>query len=189
MTSDHYIEDQNLSVAWGRALRAASSPGRKEIGPLIVSITGFDNAGLFQEDPNIRKELDAVLVSENLQTVNTVANTIFPISMWNQAAPRSQLFDRYQKIVPRLVKGSNKNRRGIYFERMISGGSDDKKNQLEFALATYGAREGVRRSVLQISIFDPKLDHSNAAQLGFPCLQHVTFAPNWWRSMFECVLC
>ena len=31
--------------------------------------------------------------------------------------------------------------------------------------------------MLQIGVFNPTLDHSAAAQLGFPCLQHVTFAP------------
>ena len=31
--------------------------------------------------------------------------------------------------------------------------------------------------MLQIGVFDPGSDHSAAAQLGFPCLQHVTFAP------------
>lgn len=32
--------------------------------------------------------------------------------------------------------------------------------------------------MLQASIFDPKRDHVRSAQLGFPCLQHVTFVPN-----------
>lgn len=177
MTSEHYIEEPNLSVAWARALRAASAPGRKEVGPLVVSVTGFDDSGSFREEPTIRKELDAVLQREGKQSVETVAGTIFPWSMWNPSAPRSQLFDRYRKIAPRLRRASDKNRRGIYFERMITGGPKGKENQIDFALATYGARDGVRRSVLQIGIFHPGQDHSAAAQLGFPCLQHVTFAP------------
>jgi thymidylate synthase len=60
---------------------------------------------------------------------------------------------------------------------MITGGPSGKENQLEFALNTYGSRNGVRRSVLQVAVFNPNHDHSKAAQLGFPCLQHVTFAP------------
>jgi hypothetical protein len=48
MSSEHYVEDRNLSVAWARALRLASAPGRKEIGPLILSVTGFDEAGAFE---------------------------------------------------------------------------------------------------------------------------------------------
>ena len=97
--------------------------------------------------------------------------------MWNAAADRKQLFSRYQKVFPRLQKASAKNRRGIYFQRMISGGPPAQPNQLEFVIGSYMARTGVRRSILQIGIFDPAKDHSTAAQLGFPCLQHVTFAP------------
>ena len=177
MTTEHYIEEANLSVAWARAFRAASSAGRKEVGPLVVSVTGFEKTGAFKEVPTIRKALDTVLQREAMQSVETVASTIFPWSMWNPSASRSQLFERYQKIAPRLSHASKKNRRGIYFERMISGGPRGKENQIEFALATFGARPGVRRSVLQIGIFHPELDHSAAAQLGFPCLQHVTLAP------------
>jgi hypothetical protein len=177
MTSEHYIEEPNLSVAWGRALRTASFPGRREVAPLVVSVTGFDNTGAFHEELRIRNALDAVLENERKQTVETVAGTIFPWSIWNPSRPRSQLFERYQKIVPRLRRASNKNNRGIYFERMITGGPSGRENQLEFALSTYGARHGARRSGLQIGVFNPARDHSAAALLGFPCLQHVTFAP------------
>ncbi len=97
--------------------------------------------------------------------------------MWNPSAPRKQLFDRYCKIAPHLRHAASKNRRGIYFERMITGGPPSNKNQLDFAFDTYNSRDGVRRSILQIAVFNPNHDHSTAAQLGFPCLQHVTFAP------------
>lgn len=177
MTSEHYIDAPNLSVAWARAIRAASVRGRREVGPLVVSVTGFDKSGEYQEDPRIRRALDKVLRSRGMQAVDTVASTIFPWSMWNPSAPRAQLFARYQRIAPRIKRASAKNKRGIYFERMITGGPKGKENQIEFALSTYGRRKAVRRSVLQIGVFNPALDHSAAAQLGFPCLQHVTIAP------------
>jgi hypothetical protein len=60
---------------------------------------------------------------------------------------------------------------------MTSGGPPGNENQLDFILSTYKARSGVRRSALQLAIFDPARDHSAAALLGFPCLQHVTIAP------------
>jgi hypothetical protein len=178
MTSNNYIEEPNLSVAWARALQLATQRGRTEIAPLVVAITGFDKAGNFEEEPKIRAELDKLLALEDMQTVDTVANTIFPNSLWNPAADRRILFDRYRRIIPRLRKASRKNSRGIYFERMISGGPSGKENQLDFAISTYLSRKGVRRSVLQVGVFNPSRDHSAAAQLGFPCLQHLTFAPS-----------
>jgi hypothetical protein len=177
MNTEHYIEHENLSVAWSRALITASARGRKEFGPLCVSVTGFDQSGRFYEEPSIRHALDAVLKAEGMQRVETVASTIFPNSMWNPAAPRSELFRRYLSIVPKLKRASTKNKRGLYFERMLEGGPKDRENQLDFALTTFTSRPGVRRSILQIGIFNPALDHSASALLGFPCLQHVTFAP------------
>ena len=70
------------------------------------------------------------------------------------------------------------NRRGLYFERMISYGRGPcGGNQLEWILTQFDGRHGVRRSMFQASIFDPERDHVADAQLQFPCLQHVSFEP------------
>lgn len=176
MSSDHYVEEDNLSVAWLRALRLATLRGRKEVAPLVVAVTRFNESGGFQEDATIRAALEAVLANEGKQNVHTVANTIFPTSLWNPTKPRQLLFDRFQRILGR-VRRHRGNSRGTYFERMITGGSAGQENQLEFIIDTFLARTSVRRSVLQVGVFDPARDHSRAALLGFPCLQHVTFAP------------
>src|ERR1700729_973240 len=60
---------------------------------------------------------------------------------------------------------------------MISGGPKGEENQLQFALSHFTARPKVRRSMLQVGVFQPAVDHTNAAQRGFPCLQQVSFAP------------
>jgi hypothetical protein len=178
MPSEHYVEERNLSIAWGRGLRLASAPGHLEAVPLIVAITGFDESGNVEEEPRIRSALEVVLMAEGKQGIETVANTIFPRSLWNPAAPRELLYKRYLNILPRIQKATRKNSHGLYFERMISGGPKGAENQLDFGIGTYLGRERVRRSVLQVAVFDPNRDHSAAAQLGFPCLQHVTFAPS-----------
>jgi len=173
-SSTHYFERSNLSHAWAEALRVVLANG--EAAPMIVSVAGFTD-GVPQEEPSIRSALDAALKLENLQSCETVSNTIFPNSLWNPGAPAKQLYARYKRILPKLIKATRKNQRGLYFERMTSGGPPGHENQLDFILSTYKARSGVRRSALQLAIFDPERDHSTAAQLGFPCLQHVTIAP------------
>jgi len=177
VSPERYLEADNVSLAWGRAMRLVSDAGRKEVAPLIVSITGFKPPRTLSEDPTIRNALDALLTTKKSESVETVANTIFPISLWNPTVPRNQLFERYKQIAPRIQRASRKNSRGIYFERMIANGADGRENQLDFIIRTYQSRRGVRRSLLQVAVFDPKKDHSPAARLGFPCLQHVTFAP------------
>jgi hypothetical protein len=176
MSNRHYVEHSNLSIAWAKALRLITEAGAKEVGPLIVAVTGFEANGHVQENIKVRAALDSLLAAREMQTVDTVANTIFPLSLWDPAKGRDALYDRYLRILPRIHR-SRKNRRGIYFERMITGGPKGHENQLEFGMSTYLARKGVRRGVLQVGIFNPGLDHSASALLGFPCLQHVTFAP------------
>lgn len=175
--NEHFIERDSLSLAWGNALRTVSAPGRREFTPLIVSVTGFDANGTPLETPSIRTALDSLLAETGKQSVETVASTIFPYHMWNQTVGRQNLFDRYLKILPRLRSASTKNRHGIYFERMIAGGPEQHPNQLDFVISAYCSRDDVRRSMLQIGVFNPTLDVTSAAQRGFPCLQHVTFAP------------
>lgn len=176
MSSDQFIEEDCLSLAWGRATMKLFNQKRvSEVIPIVVSITGFSN-GVVHENQIIRNSLDRYLTDNKLQKVSTVASTIFPVSLWNPKESRCQLYRRYNNVYPRLKKISKKNRRGIYFHRMISWGDEEKKNQLEFIIKNY--RLGKRKSFFQVSIFDPRKDHSTQAQLGFPCLQHIAFSPS-----------
>lgn len=182
------IEDANLARAWGRVLvHVIDNPGTA-ISPLVLSVTGFSIGktpeGETPEDPNIRAALDAALASLGMQSVHTVANTIFPQSLWRLAGyDRQGLYAEYLANRPRYrALAPTKNGRGLYFERLIAYGQEGAPdgqlvNQLEFILTQYNARKGVRASMLQASTFDPAQDHTPAAQLGFPCLQHVSFVP------------
>ena len=181
----HYVENQCLSTAWLEALHLVFNSRTKEVRPLITSITGFNNSGDVQENNTIKNQLDNLLKRHKSQSIKTVANTIFPISMWNPKKSRCELFSRYNRIIPKLKEMSPKNRHGLYFQKMISmkkiniqkNYKVEEMNQLEFIINLYQSRTGVRRSVLQIAIFDPHVDHTKAAQKGFPCLQHITFSP------------
>lgn len=176
--SEHFVEAPGVTLAWGRALKMIAHPGRKEIAPLTVAITGNNPKQVLSEDAVIRKALDELLKANDKPSVHTVANTIFPRSLWNPDRPRQALFDRYQRIVGRVRHAASQNRHGVYFERMIANGPGGAENQLDFGLEIYGGRDGVRRSVLQVGVFDPRQDHSAAALRGFPCLQHLSFVPD-----------
>lgn len=175
------IEETNLSHAWAKILlHIIDNPG-KEISPLVVSLTGFPE-GIAIEDESIRELLSIALINKNEQGIETVANTIFPESLWRRSRyEREDLFQRYiYRFLPRAkAMEPSKNRRGLYFERMISFGSGPHEgNQLEHIITEYLARPAVRRTMFQASIFDPGRDHNRMAQLPFPCLQHVSFVPH-----------
>lgn len=177
-----YIEDANLSFAWGQVVAHIFDHKGREVSPLIVSITGFDENGTVHEDEGIRKALDDLLAKKGQQSVEKVAFTIFPERYWIMAqGDRTKLFSSYMRAFPRFQKMEpRKNAHGLYFERLINfPGAPNEGNQLETILSKYNGRGGkIQRMQLQASTFDPARDHSESAIHGFPCLQHVTFAPS-----------
>ena len=169
------IEERNLSVAWGKAFLEVFKAN--EVSPLVVVIKDLDGGGP-PEAPSIRETLDRALETEGKGLCHTVANTIFPQTMWNPEAGREELFERYLKIFPRLRKRKG-NKYGLYFQRLIAFGCDNNGeggfNQLDHILTTW-KRGNHRRTALQASLFDPLKDHTHQRQRGFPCLQQVSFA-------------
>lgn len=183
--------DGNISVAWARSFCKVTQPGVAALTPLVVGITDFDSGQQANEVATIRNALDAALAQYAPKLpVDTAAGTIFPNSFWRPGVLRADLFDRYKAMIPRLRKHPL-NRNGIYFERLIAFGNGPADgNQLEFILDCY--QSGVRRKpALQATTFQPAIDLPNQAALfdpnrdqtkqrkrGFPCLQHVAFAPD-----------
>ena len=171
------IEEDNLSVAWAKALFSVVEEG--EIAPLTVVVRGFSD-GEPGEVASIRRLLDDALGADAKGlSCNEVANTLFPNSLWNPQADRQQLYERYRRIMPRVLK-DRRNRYGVYFQRLIAYGHDAAYNggvnQLEHIIRTWHGGNH-RRSALQAAIFDPTKDHTNQRMRGFPCLQQIAFAP------------
>lgn len=179
------IEEPGLSRAWAHVLVDMIDNRVKEISPLVISITGFDDNGNSPEDRVLRSELDTLLRSKGKHDSEAVAFTIFPQEIWELAAPDRHLF--YKLALGSFPEFQAMNRRangrGLYWERLIGFGAGEKYdgNQLEFILDSYlsarAKRRSVRRSLLQAATFDPDRDHNPNPRLHFPCLQQVSFVP------------
>jgi thymidylate synthase len=170
------IENSNLSLAWGEAFLALMLPGCTEIAPLAVTVTGIAGDNI-DEHEGIRKLMDKAL-ADHKSSCNTVANTIFPKSLWNPQRDRALLYERYLKHAWPRVHKCPANYRGTYFQRLVAfdNGGEDPVNQLEHVIETW--RKGNHRhSALQLSVFDPRRDHTDSRRLGFPCLHQVCFTP------------
>jgi thymidylate synthase len=171
-------ESTNLSYAWAEAFLRLCQPGLQELRPLVVTVEDIADEKA-NESQKIRSLLDAHLVPTFGHDCHTVANTIFPSSMWNEKFSRELLYERYERAWPQLKK-CPANRRGTYFLRMMSylpKGYEKPVRQLEHVIETY-KKGNHRRSALQAMIFDPTRDHTNTHQLGFPCLHQVGFLPD-----------
>jgi len=174
------IEDTNLSRAWARLLLQVLDGAGTEVAPLILSLSGFAQNGAPVEDLGVREALDQLLRHKGRLAIDDVAFTIFPQRIWQiSRGDRTRLFDLYRATFPRWQAMNRKaNGRGLYFERMVMYGRGPcNGNQLEWILSQFNSRTGVRRSMLQATTFDPGRDHVASAQLGFPCLQQISFEP------------
>jgi len=183
------IDETNLSRSWARALLTVLDNSRSDLAPLTVSIADFDD-GLPVEDARIRSALEDSLARSGKFSCDVSAMVIFPFKAWNRRGrPDISAFSDFylNKYLPRLRALDSRNRRGTYFERMISfqgvRGKNGKllnesKNQLEHIIRLWRRDQHRRRplqSALQVACFDPVKDHNGAWLSGFPCLQQVSF--------------
>ncbi len=143
-----------------------------EIQGLSITINDFDENNNVNETYEIRESFDRALKANGMLPISTVANTIFPINLWNPKLDRSVLFKRYLSIFPQIKK-CPQNFHGVYFERMIN--YKDGFNQLDKIIDFYKT-DNHRRSAFQVSIWDPLRDMVNTRMRGFPCMQHLVFS-------------
>ena len=184
MKNKNFVQSNNLSLAWAEAFMTISEETGGQIMPFMISITGFDGDQP-EELSTIREILDDTLAEEGKASCGTVANTIFPDSLWYPEAGREKLYARYYRLVPRLKKVCRANLHGTYFERLIDFRNEkernagvDVRNQLEQIISTFLGlvhKPNHRHSALVAAIFNPDEDHSDQQQRGFPCMHHVTF--------------
>lgn len=165
------IEDSNLSKAWYRIFKYIIDHPGKEITPLVLTLSAFE------EDERIRTILNTDLNEKELDPIDVVSETIFPKSLYEYYEENStSLYSTYiNSTLPRLKKIDARNANGTYFGRLISFG-ETGKNQLQIIIDSLKEDSKIkRRSKLQAAIFDPLTDHKTGVFQGFPCLQHVTF--------------
>lgn len=187
------VQEGNLSMAWARAYVEARRRPSHEIAPLFLSFAGITGEAV-EEAAHLRQALDQCLVVNDMQRVQTVANTIFPQAIWRRAnGDRDALYSEYLKNLPSYVAWEpGKNARGLYFARLIGYYANHRTgdaltsvpsqlqglgNQLEFIVEN--CKPGKRRSMFQATLFDPARDHTTSARLGFPCLQHISLVPDF----------
>ena len=172
-TTPFLLEDDNISSAWQKTLNhIVNNPG-KEITPLILSLTGFEEIDM------VREALDEDLKARKENSVTTVAETIFPQSLYILCGQeREALYNQYAENLPRLKAIDKRNRRGIYFERLIAFDNPVRPgqpvNQLDIIMDGLKDERGKRRSALQAGLFNPTIDHINSPYQGFPCLQQIS---------------
>ena len=178
MSRLYVAKSQHLSVAWAEVFLKLMDRGVTDLSPAVITISEFDEHSLPLQLTDIQTALDAL----NKQKCRTVANTIFPNSLWTPDGEENalRLYGRYNRIWKTIAR-CPANNKGVYFRRLTAfqpeGVAPDHQpvNQLAHVIETYKDRGNHRHSALQASIFDPTRDHTHNRRRGFPCLQQVAF--------------
>lgn len=187
-----FVEGSNVSEAWVEAL-ARLLDGEGEAVNLTVAIDDPT-----QETLAVREVIDAFVEerrqakSRSIERVSTVANTIFPESLYvehlgESAEEHLYEMERLSRPVSHLHRG---NKRGTYFERFVAWPTKEGEtfNQLDQAirrLRTARDRGQRRGNAYEMSLTTP-IEEAIAAPvfigghdrqtMGFPCLSHVSFS-------------
>lgn len=140
-------------------------------------------------DIEVIREFDQYALQSGLHSVETVANTIFPLDTY-RSQPSDGFYDYYlADVFPRVKK-----QWGTYFERMISRKNADGSlmeiagkqfNPLEAIILKAKKRVKTSRGSkthFELSLDDPALDFptfqpelDTRYQVGGPCLSHLSF--------------
>ena len=165
----HLEQGADLSSAWLAAARYLTAQPRFEGWDLAVEIADPQS-----EVSAVRSGLDGTLARTGKQSIETVANTIFPEELWEASKSREALYARYRKVTPKLRRFA-KNRHGLYFERLTSWPprAGQPINQVEEVIHRLGHEltlAGPKRFVYDLVVFSPVHD---PLPIGFPCLAYV----------------
>ncbi len=171
----HSIPKQPDCVsAWREAVRLVEGQPHHEAHNVMIDIADPLARGTLS-DPVVA-EVDAFLRSRDVKPIETVANTIFPYSLYRRyGAPA--FFDRFtNNILPKARRPGDR-WSGYYFERMINmprEGGGAPINQLMDITARLRNPTVRARNKFELSIFDPARDVDDSPY-GGQCLSFGSF--------------
>lgn len=176
------VEAPNLSEAWVLAMEQLMAFGGTAVN--LITVIGSSDC----EKRAIRQGLDEFLRASGTWPVITVANTIFPNSLYiprleDQA--RKHLYEMHEEgrqIRRRLPA----NQKGTYFDRLIAWpGKDGPVNQLERVINRLNSGSKLT-SAYELGLTAPETDSVGTTEfriqhprldtsvMGFPCLSHIS---------------
>lgn len=184
-----FVHGPNVSAAWVQGLEALL-----EVDGEAVNLTvAIDDPAT--ELPAVRAAVDAFIderrrTKKGLQRISTVANTIFPQSLYVERLgidAEAHLYEMERRSRPVTRR---RNSRGNYFERMVAwpGPNGQMFNQLDQAitrlrrLREQGQQRGNQFEVglatpadegMAMPVAVPGRDRQT---IGFPCLSHVSLS-------------
>lgn len=168
----HPIPQQpDCASAWREAVRVVDKQSGHAAHDVIIGVTDpIVNTG--RQNPQI--DLVNDFLSEHAKPIETVANTIFPSSIYRRhGAP--DFFDAFHtRVLPKTCR--NKRWSGYYFERMTCSAQPEVEpvNPLWDIVTRIRDPKVKALNKYELSVFDPARDVDNSPY-GGQCLSHLSF--------------
>lgn len=180
------IKEESVAAAWVGAVRH-----------LLDDATDHSDCNLILEidqplivleaEKDIYRRVDALLKQTDEQSLETVANTIFPNGLYRSHGAAG-IFEIYpEQIYPRIKK-LKCNKWGTYAHRLVRRVKSDGTEINPLAevvrrLHIEAATNGPKRSRFELNLVDPFMDLSisdptlpgDSYSMGGPCLSHLSF--------------
>jgi len=145
-----------------------------------------------QRSKNIRLELDRLLKdsNENLYSINTVAETIFPAAEYKKHGIKG-VMEYYPDVIYPQIKCNSDNSKGTYALRLVRGIDSNGeqcnplKNVLTRLISQLNRTNGAIRCAYELPLDDIEtiaINRNDKTIMGFPCLSHLSFKLNEDRS-------
>ena len=178
----HAFEVKTCSDGWYAAARFLSERADWRAYNLILNV---NEPGTMGGLDHVRIErLDKLLQRGERSSVCTVANTIFPMALY-QNHGNAGVYERYNKLWPSLSK-LPQNRRGTYARRILYRKGPDGKVISPLKLVVERLKNAVgqsnpKRAAYEMGVVDPFADLPvcdpalDKSIMGFPCLSHLSF--------------
>lgn len=129
----------------------------------------------------IRKEFDSFLASNQLYSVQTVAETIFPAALYKRHG-LSGVFDIYPNTVYPQLRHFGSNKRGTYALRIVRAKDANGKeyNPLEYVISRLKSSiiNNGPRCATELSLDDSlsiPINRNDKSLYAFPCMSHLSF--------------
>lgn len=171
----HSIQKQpDCVTAWREAVRLVEGEPAHQAHNVMIDIADPLARGTLSD--SLVGEVDAFLRSKDVKPIETVANTIFPYSLYRRyGAPA--FFDRFTNNVLPKARRPGERWSGYYFERMINmprEGGGAPINQLVDITKRLRNPSVRARNKFELSIFDPTRDVDDSPY-GGQCLSFGSF--------------
>lgn len=187
------FEGQSIYGVWLQAAEHLISIKQDSDYNLILEAHapfGFSDA-----DRSVRKLVDTFLTQHGKQPLDTVADTIFPLGLYNRFG-RDGIFEKYPNNVYPLTLKKSGNDWGRYAYRLVRVQTGDRSkevlidhetgkpvNPLEKVIAKLSNYEhDHKKAAYEIGVIDPVQDipiyrpsHDRCRTMSGPCLSHLSF--------------